>query len=57
MCFTCTKSAKCLIFQFPKGMQQHTQDVVGKLIWFCRNFIALCNSERILQIDEELTKL
>jgi len=29
----------------------------GNLIWFCWKFSALCSSERILQIDQELAKL
>ena len=51
--------AKCkfLIFKLSKVMQQHTSGVVGNLMWFCWKFTALCSSERILQIDQELTKL
>jgi len=29
----------------------------GNLIYFCWKFTAVCSSERILQINQELTKL
>jgi len=50
---------KCKItdFKFSKVMQQHTQRVVGSLIWILLEIYCLYSSERILQIDQELTKL
>ena len=52
----CYVHEKCKIsdFKFSQVMQQNTKGVVGNLIW---KFTALYNSERILQIDQELTKL
>jgi len=44
-------------FYFSKEMHQHTLGVVGNLIWISCKFMALYSSERILQIDQELTKL
>ena len=32
-CFTCMKSAKFLIFKFPKVMREHTYGVMDKIIW------------------------
>ena len=43
-----------MIFKFLKVTQQRTGGVVGNL-GFCCKFIALCNIENILQIDQELT--
>ena len=38
-------------------MQQHTLDVMRKLIWVLLEILLFCSSERIMQIDQELTEL
>jgi len=51
------ETCKFLICKISKVMQQHTSGVVVTYYGFCWKFSALCSSERILQIDQELTKL
>jgi len=46
--FFCCKLPQIQTSNFCKVVQQHTEDMVGNIIWFCWKFSSLSSSERIL---------
>jgi len=56
-CFTCMRIANFWFLSFPRWCSNTLKVWWVTCYWFCRKFTALCSSERILQIHQELTKL